>query len=95
MIEGGLELIRSFNMHVFGPMDPEEELARSTHRTAGIIFNMEIKHNQLRPVPKVYIPVRHYGGTDLLISRNLCNFFRSCGLASLADTYVDAVQRAL
>ncbi|KZL63232.1 tryptophan dimethylallyltransferase [Colletotrichum incanum] len=93
-IDNGLDLIRSFYLHVLGLTAPEEDLPRSTHRTAGIIFNMEMKHNSLAPTPKVYIPVRHYGGTDLRIAQSLSNFFRACGLIQLADTYVDAVQKA-
>ncbi|TDZ15818.1 7-dimethylallyltryptophan synthase [Colletotrichum orbiculare MAFF 240422] len=94
LVEGGLDLIRLFYLHVLGLTAPEEELPASSHRTAGIIFNMEIKHNQARPVPKVYIPVRHYGGTDLRIAQNLSAFFRACGFAHMAETYVDAVQKA-
>ncbi|GJC90113.1 7-dimethylallyltryptophan synthase [Colletotrichum liriopes] len=93
-IDNGLDLIRSFYLHVLGLTAPEEDLPRSTHRTAGIIFNMEMKHNSPAPTPKVYIPVRHYGGTDLRIAQSLSNFFRACGLIHLADTYVDAVQKA-
>ncbi|CCF39038.1 aromatic prenyltransferase [Colletotrichum higginsianum] len=93
-IDNGLDLIRSFYMHVLGTTAAEEDLPRSTHRTAGIIFNMELKHNSPEPLPKVYIPVRHYGGTDLRIAQSLSNFFRACGLTHMADTYVDAVQKA-
>lgn len=94
-VDAGVELIRSFYLHVLGVSAPEDDLPRSTHRTAGIIFNMELMHDRPVPVPKVYIPVRHYGGTDLRISQSLSNFFRACGLQRLADTYVDAVQKAL
>ncbi|KAK1991631.1 aromatic prenyltransferase [Colletotrichum falcatum] len=93
-IDHGLRLVRSFYLHVLGTTAPEEDLPRSTHRTAGIIFNMEMKHNSPAPVPKVYIPVRHYGGTDLRIAQSLSNFFRAWGLTHMADTYVDAVQKA-
>ncbi|OHF03922.1 aromatic prenyltransferase [Colletotrichum orchidophilum] len=93
-IDSGVDLIRLFYMHVLGLTAPEEDLARSTHRTAGIIFNMELMHDRLVPVPKVYIPIRHYGGTDLRIAQSLSNFFRACGFQDLADTYVDEVQKA-
>ncbi|KAK1621534.1 aromatic prenyltransferase [Colletotrichum phormii] len=93
-IDAGVDLIRSFYMHVLGLTAPEEDLAHSSHRTAGIIFNMELMHDRLVPVPKVYIPVRHYGGTDLRIAQSLSNFFRACGFPDLADTYVDEVQKA-
>ncbi|KAF4869227.1 7-dimethylallyltryptophan synthase [Colletotrichum siamense] len=93
-IDAGVDLVRLFYLHVLGLSAPEEDLPRSMHRTAGIIFNMELKHNSTAPVPKVYIPVRHYGGTDLRIAQSLGSFFRAIGLKTLADTYVDAVQKA-
>ncbi|KAL0941663.1 tryptophan dimethylallyltransferase (aromatic prenyltransferase) [Colletotrichum truncatum] len=93
-IEAGLDLIRLFYLHVLGLTAPEESLPQSWHRTSGIIFNMEMVHNRTEPVPKVYIPVRHYGGTDLRIAHSLGSFFRACGLHHIADRYVDAVQKA-
>ncbi|ETS74381.1 hypothetical protein PFICI_14247 [Pestalotiopsis fici W106-1] len=93
-IDKGVNLIRSFYQHVLGISNAEDDLPSSKHRTAGIIFNMELMHDRAMPVPKVYIPVRHYGGTDLRIAQSLSNFFRACGLEDLANTYVDAVQRA-
>ncbi|KAF6822973.1 aromatic prenyltransferase [Colletotrichum musicola] len=93
-IDAGVDLIRLFYLHVLGLTAPEQDLPRSTHRTAGIIFNMELMHDRPIPVPKVYIPVRHYGGTDLRIAQSLSNFFRACGFDQLADTYVEEVQKA-
>ncbi|KAI4593715.1 hypothetical protein KJ359_008994 [Pestalotiopsis sp. 9143b] len=94
-IDAGVELIRCFYEHVLGVSGDADDLPTSQHRTAGIIFNMELAHDRAAPVPKVYVPVRHYGGTDLRIAQSLSGFFRACGLSDLADTYVDAVQRAL
>ncbi|KAK6189528.1 hypothetical protein LQW54_013174 [Pestalotiopsis sp. IQ-011] len=93
-IDAGVELIRCFYEHVLGVPGDADDLPPSRHRTAGIIFNMELAHDRAAPVPKVYVPVRHYGGTDLRIAQSLSGFFRACGLGDLADTYVDAVQRA-
>ncbi|KAF3015034.1 aromatic prenyltransferase (DMATS family) [Neopestalotiopsis sp. 37M] len=94
-IDAGVKLIESFYQHVLGISNAEDDLPSSKHRTAGIIFNMELMHDRAVPVPKVYIPVRHYGGTDLRIAQSLGTFFRAWGFKDLADTYVDAVQRAL
>lgn len=35
-----------------------------SHRTAGILYNFEIRPGCPLPVPKVYIPVRHYAHSD-------------------------------
>jgi DMATS type aromatic prenyltransferase len=86
--------LRAFWSHVLGVNDHDEELILSTHRTAGIIFNFELRHIDPLPRPKVYIPTRHYGGTDLAIAQGLSCFFHGLGWHQLADSYVNDVQRA-
>lgn len=87
--------IRLFWFSVLQIHDDEAELPSSTHRTAGIIFNFELRHNDPFPRPKVYIPVRHYCETDLHIAERLSVFFRKSGLTKVADSYVDDVQSIL
>jgi DMATS type aromatic prenyltransferase len=87
--------LEAFWSDVLGVNDHDEELALSTHRTAGIIFNFELRNNEPLPKPKVYIPTRHYGGTDLAIAQGLSRFFHGLGWHQLADSYVNDVQRAL
>ncbi|KZL84071.1 aromatic prenyltransferase [Colletotrichum incanum] len=93
-IDAGLNLIRLFYLHVLGISAPGDNLPCCKHLTAGIGFNMEIMHNRPVPIPKVYIPIRHYGGTDLRIAQSLSNFFRACGLQQAADNYLDALRNA-
>lgn len=73
----------------------DQELPFSNHRTAGIIFNFELQHEAPCPRSKVYIPVRHYCGTDLKIAERLGFFFRALGLSKAADSYVGDVQDLL
>lgn len=80
---------------VLGTRDHSAQLQPSDHRTAGIIFNFELRHNDPIPRPKVYIPTRHYGGTDLQIAKGLGRFFRAIGWSEIAETYVEDVQRIL
>jgi tryptophan 7-dimethylallyltransferase len=87
--------LQTFWSDVLGVSDHDEELTLSTHRTAGIIFNFEFRHDDSLPRPKVYIPTRHYGGTDLAIAQGLSRFFHGLGWHQLADSYVSDVQRAL
>jgi DMATS type aromatic prenyltransferase len=94
-IDACLVNLRCFWSDVLGVDDQDEELALSTHRTAGIIFNFELRHDDPLPKPKVYIPTRHYGGTDLAIAQGLSRFFHGLGWHQRADSYVDDVQRAL
>ncbi len=41
-----------------------QSLSTDSHRTAGILYNFEIRPGCPLPVPKVYIPVRHYTRSD-------------------------------
>lgn len=43
----------------------------------------------------MYIPIRHYGGTDLRIAHGLSHLFRWYGWPSLAGRYVDQFQKTL
>jgi tryptophan 7-dimethylallyltransferase len=94
-IDACLAHLRAFWSDVLGLGDYDEELILSAHRTAGIIFNFELRHDDPLPKPKVYIPTRHYGGTDLAIAQGLSHFFHGLGWHQLADSYVNDVQRAL
>lgn len=96
LISKGLEVIESFYLRVLGMSSRDAEIsACNSHRTAGLIFNFELGHGDPVPRPKVYIPIRHYGGTDLEIAHRLSEFFRWCGWLILADKYVYQVQEAL
>ncbi len=61
---------------------------QADHRTAGAIFNFEIKPGAKLPEPKVYIPVRHYARSDLDIAQGLTTFFERCEWSSLAQSYM-------
>lgn len=43
---------------------PEEPLQLVNHRTAGILYNVELKLGASLPTTKIYIPVRHYSRSD-------------------------------
>ncbi|KZF25225.1 aromatic prenyltransferase [Xylona heveae TC161] len=68
---------------------PDDELPSNTHRTAGAIFNFELKPGNPLPDPKLYLPVRHYAKSDLDIARGLQSFFRLQGWDEMADSYVE------
>jgi len=78
-IRACLANIRSFWSLVLDSPSEDAELPPSTHRTAGIIFNFELRHDDPLPRPKMYIPTRHYGGTDLRVTRGLSEWFRAIG----------------
>lgn len=94
-IRACLANIRSFWSLVLHSQSENVDLPPSTHRTAGIIFNFELRHNDPTPRPKVYIPTRHYGGTDLRVAQGLSEWFRAIGWSKTAESYVQDVQDIL
>ncbi|RKK97494.1 7-dimethylallyltryptophan synthase [Fusarium oxysporum] len=75
----GLQLLEKLWRTVFGVVDEEFELPQNTHRTAGTIFNFELRPGKWFPEAKVYLPVRHYCESDLQIASRLQAFFGKLG----------------
>lgn len=59
---------------VTGSLD--QPLGDSTHRTAGILYNVEFKPGDTVPVVKIYLPVRHYSSSDAAVIRGLNDYFQ-------------------
>lgn len=56
------------------PAGAVPSLSLNSHRTAGILYNFEIKPGCPLPVPKVYIPVRHNARSDSRVMQALRNY---------------------
>ena len=69
-----------------------EELKHVSHRTAGILYNFEIQHGKRELVPKVYIPVRHYGKNDLAVMQGLRSWLQMRDLDWAGDNYTNALR---
>lgn len=54
-----------------GSYPDEKKLPALHHETAGVLYNVDIKAGAALPEIKVYIPVRHYGGSDLSIAEGV------------------------
>ena len=65
--KGVEELQVLWNLLFGADRSSSEELQQVGHRTAGIIYYFEIKPGKPFPIPKLYIPVRHYVKTDFEI----------------------------
>ncbi|KAJ5602882.1 Aromatic prenyltransferase DMATS type [Penicillium hordei] len=70
----------------------EDPLPNKTHRTAGFLYNIKIRPGKTYPEPQVYIPVRHYGKSDMAVAQGLATYFRRQGWDSLADSYPKDLQ---
>ncbi len=69
-----------------------EELPRKDHRTAGILYYYDIKPRQAYPIPRLYIPVRHYGETDTAIAMGLTRYLKTRGQDKTATHYLKALR---
>ena len=67
------------------------DLKHVSHRTAGILYNFEIQHGKRELVPKVYIPVRHYGKNDLAVMQGLRSWLQMRNLDWANENYTNAL----
>ena len=72
----------------------EEELPYNAHRTAGILYYYEIRPATLTPIPRLYIPVRHYGANDAAVANGLLHYLKGRGQDEAASHYLRALQTA-
>ncbi|KAH9908162.1 aromatic prenyltransferase [Xylariomycetidae sp. FL2044] len=75
-METGLSHLRSLWTSVF-EVNALGTLAENTHRTAGMMYNVEFRLGDERPVAKVYLPVRHYSSSDKAVMQGLGDYFES------------------
>ena len=68
-----------------------EDLKCVWHRTAGILYNFEIQHGKRELVPKVYIPVRHYGKNDLAVMQGLQSWLQMRKSDWSGENYANAL----
>lgn len=73
-------------------MLPSENLPIKNHRTAGFLYYFDIKHGAVEPGVKIYIPVRHYGKSDLAIVKGLESYLKGRGQEHLANMYLEALR---
>ena len=53
----------------------DENLDSKHHQTAGILYNFDVGPEISSSEPKIYLPVRHYGCSDLHIAQAIAEFF--------------------
>ncbi|KAK2616882.1 hypothetical protein QQS21_000260 [Conoideocrella luteorostrata] len=82
-----LKLLDELWRAVFDVVDEHAELPRNDNRTAGTIFNFEIRPGKWLPEPKAYLPVRHYCQSDVQIACRLQAFFGRLGWHNMERDY--------
>jgi DMATS type aromatic prenyltransferase len=74
-IAKGIESLRQLWHDVLN-VDTDGSLRHtSDHRTAGVLYNVELRKHCADPVVKVYIPVRHYARSDEAVMRGLAKHY--------------------
>lgn len=93
----GLEELQILWNLLFGAnMSPDNDLPHVEHRTAGILYNFEIKPNEPLPVPKIYIPVRHYARNDFEVLEALRTYLQHHhGEHESVEKYMKAIKTIL
>jgi len=88
------ELERLWRLSLALPQDfsNSDELPQRDHRTAGILYYFDIKQVNPTPGVKVYIPVRHYGSTDMGVAEGLAVYLEGRGQGHFARRYIDALK---
>lgn len=97
-IEASLAEVKELWRLVLG-LDPEfsisDPLHAKNHRTAGVLYYFEFLPQQRLPQPKVYIPVKHYGGNDLEIAKGLSAWLNERNKGLYGGSYVQALKEIL
>ena len=73
----------------------DRSLPASTHRTAGILYNVEFRLGSKAPKVKVYIPVRHYARNDWQIMNAVSDFICPAQVGGDETTQLDKSQNPL
>ncbi|EEU33551.1 uncharacterized protein NECHADRAFT_15792, partial [Fusarium vanettenii 77-13-4] len=75
-VEEGMQKLRRLWNTLLGTGNAADDISLpyKDHRTAGILYNVEIRRHNEMPKVKVYIPVRHYAKNDQHIAKALAGF---------------------
>ena len=74
--------------------DSDTELPHKAHRTAGTLYYYDIGPGQLVPIPRLYIPVRHYGRNDTVIAEGLISYLKTREQDEMTGRYLNVLQSA-
>ncbi|KAK7703276.1 hypothetical protein SLS64_009253 [Diaporthe eres] len=87
----GLVDIHQLWKGLFGARPMDQPLGHNTHRTAGMIYNVEFRLGDTAPVTKIYLPVRHYCSSDAAVIQGLNDYFQYRQRGKYMPDYVKAM----
>lgn len=96
-ISSTIDTLRHLWLLLFGPVGDSISIPSKTpdHYASGFVVYFEMALGRTVPVPKVYIPVRHYCRNDEEISKSLAQYYREIGIPSIGDRYLSDMQNIL
>ena len=63
--------------------------------TTGVVIYYDLTPGRAMPLPKVYIPVRHYAESDEHICQVMSQYYHEIGFVKSGSTYQQMVEEAL
>ncbi|KAI0193055.1 aromatic prenyltransferase [Xylaria flabelliformis] len=95
-MQQGLKDLRCLWNAIFGANEPSiHPLKENNHRTAGILYNVDLRIGDQYPVAKVYLPVRHYSTSDDSVINSLDEYLNSHQKSSHMTAYSRAMVKLL
>ncbi|CRG87518.1 hypothetical protein PISL3812_04536 [Talaromyces islandicus] len=73
----------------------DQPLREVEHRTSGMLYNVEFRLGDALPVPKIYLPVRHYSTSDEAVIRGLNDYFQGRQKGKYMPDYIKAMSTLL
>jgi hypothetical protein len=70
-------------------------VSNHTSYTKGIVVYYDLMRGRAIPLPKVYIPVRHYAKNDAHVCQVMSQYYREIGFTKSGSTYQQMVEQAL
>jgi tryptophan 7-dimethylallyltransferase len=63
--------------------------------TKGFVVYYDLTPGRAIPMPKLYIPVRHYATSDAHVCQVMSQYYRDIGFIKSGSTYQETIERAL
>ena len=70
-------------------------ISKNSIYTKGIVVYYDLTPGRAIPMPKVYIPVRHYAKNDAHVCEVMSQYYREIGFIKSGSTYQDMIEEAL
>lgn len=83
---------------MFGQDAVDNDVSQISHHsiyTKGVVIYYDLTPGRAIPMPKVYIPVRHYAKNDAHVCEVMSQYYREIGFIKSGSTYQETVEKAL